>query len=336
MSVRVIAEIGTANHSIEYALECVRQAAGTGIWGLKMQLLNPDTLVARDAPRYDRLKGPLNQWEQFKGAPTYSNWEPVFVDARERGLKVFASCWDEAAVEWCESMDVGWYKVGSADITNLRLLATIAETGKDVFLSTGAATAQEVATAWQKLRWTGHARSVVPMACTLSYPCDPNDARLERIDWLNSMHDGSGPLFQQTGYSDHTPGIKAAGYAVAAGATYLEKHFTITPGAGGDHDFALDKDAMVGYVWAAEEAWRMTHSDTPIGEPLPSEMNARIRARRSLHSTVSIEVGEGLVVGENCAFLRPGPDIGVGLGAELWHQDYMGDAVKDYKKGEQI
>jgi len=161
----------------------------------------------------------------------------------------------------------------------------------------------------------------------LSYPCEMNDARLGRIHWILENWG-----FVAAGYSDHTPGISTAGLAVAAGASYLEKHFTVTPGAGGDHDFALDKDRMVGYVWAAEEAWRMTHSDTPIGEPLPSELDARVRARRSLHAVTAIELGEGLVVGENCAFLRPGG----GIGAEEWTQDYMGEAVRDYAAGEQI
>jgi len=169
------------------------------------------------------------------------------------------------------------------------------------------------------------------MACTLSYPCDMNDARLERIGWL---HDLWGHLGMAVGYSDHTPGIATGGLAVAAGATYLEKHFTVTPGAGGDHDFALDKDRMVGYVWAAEEAWRMVHSDTPVGEVLPSEFAARARARRSLHATTAIELGEGLVVGENCAFLRP--LSGGSFDAKDWVEDYMGDAVRDYDAGEQI
>ena len=331
MSVRVIAEIGAANHDIDYALECVKQAAGTGVWAIKTQLYSADTLVARDAPRYDRLPGPANQWEQFKDALPYEAWEPVFADARERGLEVFASCWDGEAVEWCESQDVAWYKVGSADITNYRLLRTIAETGKGVMISTGAATTEEVTDALMRMDWpTPHnAEHLVLMGCTLSYPCEMNDARLGRIHWILENWG-----FVQVGYSDHTPGISTAGLAVAAGATYLEKHFTVTPGAGGDHDFALDKDAMVGYVWAAEEAWRMTHSDVPIGEPLPSELDARVRARRSLHAVTAIELGEGLVVGENCAFLRPAGTSGIW--ASEWTQDHMGEAVRDYAAGEQI
>jgi len=268
----------------------------------------------------------------------YEAWEPVFKDARARGLEVFASCWDEAAVEWCESQDVGWYKVGSADITNYRLLNTIAATGKGVLMSTGAATGEEIREAVDRLRGEGAAQ-VIPMACTLSYPCEMNDARLGRISWLvnwlaNDLWRDV-PVVEGVGYSDHTPGISTAGLAVAAGASYLEKHFTVTPGAGGDHDFALDKDRMVGYVWAAEEAFRMVNSDPtrPIGDPLPAEWDARRRARRSLHAVEIIRMGEPLIVGENCLFLRPAED---GIPASAWAQDYMGDAVKDYDAGEQI
>ncbi len=325
MNVRVIAEIGSANHSVGYALEAVKQAAGTGVWGIKAQLFSADTLVAKDAPRYDRLAGPANQWEQFKDALPYEAWRPVFDSAKARGLEVFASCWDEGAVEWCDDWGVDWFKVGSADITNLRLLTTIAETGKNVLYSVGAATETEIGIADRVLDIDDSYRSLIPMACTLSYPCEPGDARLERIGWLRERN----PV---VGYSDHTRGYRTGALAVAAGATYLEKHFTAAPDTGGDHDFALDKDEMVQYVWLAELAWRMTHSDTPIDQPLPSELPARERARRSLHATDMIEAGEGLVVGENCLFLRPGG----GIGAEEWVEDYMGEAVRDYVKGEQI
>ncbi len=322
MNVRVIAEIGTANHDVDYAMEAVRQVAGTGAWGCKVQMLSADTLVAKGAPRYDRLEGPANQWEQFKGALPYEAWRPVFDSAKARGLEVFASCWDEGAVEWCDDWGVNWFKVGSADITNYRLLNQIAETGKSVLFSTGAATINELFEAAGRLT---KARAVIPMACTLSYPCDLNDARLERITSLRKWD-------SVVGYSDHTGSYRTGALAVAAGASYLEKHFTAAPDTGGDHDFALDKNEMVQYVWRAEQAWKMTHSDTPIDQPLPSELPARELARRSLHATDMIEAGEGLVVGENCLFLRPGG----GIEASEWVEDYMGEAVRDYESGEQI
>jgi sialic acid synthase SpsE len=325
MTVKVIAEIGTANHNQDYALEATAAAANAGAWAVKVQMLQAHTLVAPHAPRYDRLPGPSNQWEQFADALPYDDWKPVFDLGRELGVEVFASCWDVDAVEWCDHYGVNWHKVGSADITHHQLLRRIGESGADVLFSTGAANAAEVLDVLDFVHFPAKA---IPMACTLSYPCAPEDARLERIHWLRSLG------FTTVGYSDHTDRIETGALAVAAGAEYLEKHFTIMPGEGGDHDFALVPDEFRDYVGQAEKAWRLTHSAWPVGEPAPAELDARNRARRSLHAVEEIAEGDDLVLGVNVAWLRPAEG---GIAANMWSGDnHVGVSHRVYDVGEQI
>jgi sialic acid synthase SpsE len=326
MTVKVIAEIGTANHSQDYALEATAAAANAGAWAVKIQMLQAHTLVAPHAPRYDRLPGPSNQWEQFADAIPYDDWKPVFDLGKELGVEVFASCWDAEAVDWCNHYGVNWHKVGSADITHHQLLRRIGESGADILFSTGAANAAEVSDVLDFVHFPAKA---IPMACTLSYPCAPEDARLERIHWLRSLG------FTTVGYSDHTPNVGTGALAVAAGAEYLEKHVTlIGEGGGGDHDFALTPTLFAEYVRQAETAWTMTHSAWPCSEPHPSELDARNRARRSLHSTERIDKGEDMILGVNVGWLRPAEG---GIQANLWAgDDVVGVADRVYDVGEQI
>jgi N-acetylneuraminate synthase len=270
------------------------------------------------------LNGPADQYSAFTGTLPYEAWAEVYAHAREVGLVPFASCWDEAAVEASEKfLQPEWYKIGSADITHHRLIRTVAETGRKLMLSTGAATLAEIGAALEVVYSSGPTHLVV-LACTLSYPCEPEDARLSRIQWLreNVFADGYG-------YSDHTLLTTTSGMAVAAGAEWLEKHFTVTPGEGGDHDFALDYDGMQEYVGLARMAEVMLQHPEGDDGPLEAEEPARLLARRSLHTIVPVKAGEVLVYGENVAFLRPG----TGITAD---QDIPLTAAHDYAVGQPI
>ena len=292
---RVIAELGTFTGSVAWAHEAVDAAAEAGAWAAKIQILSPDTIVAPDAPRYDRL-GTGTQYDAFLGQIARSDWPEIKAHCDEVELEFFASCWDHDAVEWCETMKVRYYKIGSGDLTYWPLIQYIGSTGKRIIMSTGAATDYEINATTDRM----DRDNLILLACTLSYPCQPEDAALYRIGALQEIHKAA-----FYGYSDHTTLIDIGGFAVAAGAYYLEKHFTVTPGAGGDHDFALDPAQLEDYIDHAQRVYRLkfpTHLD---GEILPSEEDARRLARRSLHASKHISAGTAIVVGNNARFVRP-------------------------------
>lgn len=322
MTIRVIAEAGMCANSVDWAHRAVVAAADAAVWGFKVQLLNADTLTSRTAERYDHLAGPATQHDAFQNALPYPAWAEIYDHARSLGLEPFASCWDEAAVEASETLlNPAWYKVGSADITHHGLLEVIASTGKRVILSTGAADDSEIGRAVEVL---AAAPQLVLMHCPLVYPAGLRDIRLRRIKWLF-------PFGGDLGFSDHTPWVFTAGLAVAAGADWLEKHFTVTPGRGGDHDFALNPADMTMYRREADRAWQARESwGAELSEPLPTERAARDLARRSLFAAVRIPRGERVVPGVNAVFLRPARG---GIPADAKGPWY---AERDYQPGEQI
>ena len=319
---RVIAEAGMCANDPAWAAQAVAAAADAGCWAFKTQV-GVRGLAAPDTARYDRLRGPDTQGDAFAEELPPTEWATIRSLCDQHDLQWFASVWNEDAIRICENLDVEWYKIGSADITHLPLLNSVGATHKNIILSTGAATPPEIWRAIETLDRAG-ANEIVLLACTLSYPCDPEDAELGRIPTLRDT------FGLEVGYSDHTELVDISGLAVTAGATYLEKHFTVTPGEGGDHDFALNPQQLVDYVQWAERAVALYGTGNLT--PLPSEEAARRLARRSLHATRIIAEGDPIELGFNVAFQRPTG----GVGPDEWDEGTSHYATRDMEPGEPI
>ena len=128
-------------------------------------------------------------------------------------------------------------------------------------------------------------------------------------------------IWPDVGYSDHTFGVGAIIRAKHLGAVMVEKHFTITPGAGGDHDFAITLTQMQELVeWDTGDP---TYDGSPELEPSPAEAKGRVGARRSMHAAKYLPKNRLLTV-EDVVMLRPGD------GLEPWMLDeYVGKPVME-------
>jgi len=111
-------------------------------------------------------------------------------------------------------------KVASRDLTNLPLLAALAETKIPIILSTGMAGDKELEDALATINRYHDQISI--LHCVSQYPTHPNNVNLKTITYL-LKHYGQYCI----GYSDHTIGISAPVAAVAMGAQIIEKHITI-------------------------------------------------------------------------------------------------------------
>ena len=300
---QVVAEIGPANGSLDYAAQAIAAAAESGCKFVKGQIYNRDTLTTRDAKPYGKgIAEADTQWDNFEHQLTPEEWFDVADICAVAGVMFFASVFDENAVDLCEDIDVPLYKIASADITHKRLIQYVAATGKPIVLSTGGATMDEIDRA---LSWAFAVRpcEVVVMICTLAYPTPLDQAHVARVKFWTS-HDWA------VGYSDHTMGISAMCTARAYGAVLIEKHFTITPGAGGDHDFALAPVAMDWFHGMPSD--ELGPAPEVIGSPtigrLAVEEAAVTQARRSIAAAVDIEAGTPITE-SMLSFLRPGTGI---------------------------
>ncbi|NML19615.1 shikimate dehydrogenase [Pseudoflavitalea sp. G-6-1-2] len=111
-------------------------------------------------------------------------------------------------------------KVASRDLTNLPLLAAMAETKVPIILSTGMAGKQELEDALEVI--SRYHSNISILHCVSEYPTKPQNVNLNTINYLKKHY----PQYT-IGFSDHTIGIATPLAAVAMGAEMIEKHITL-------------------------------------------------------------------------------------------------------------
>jgi len=136
---------------------------------------------------------------------------------RERGLIWFASCWDEASVDFLEQFDPPCLKIASPCLTDHALLTRHRRSSVPLLLSTGMSTLDEIDAAVAVVSRD----QLVLMHCTSSYPSRTEELNLKAIGQLQERYD------VPVGYSGHEVGLSTTVAAVALGACVVERHLTL-------------------------------------------------------------------------------------------------------------
>lgn len=302
-AVNFIAEV-SANHlgSLERAREIVIAAAKAGATSVKFQTYTPDTMTLDvDLPDFKvsnehALWGGRTLYSLYGEAYTPWEWHKGLFDlCRELGVAPFSSPFDLTAVELLESLDAPMYKIASLETGDHRLIKAVAETGKPLIISTGATEWKEIEELVGVVEKAGNS-DLTLLVCTSSYPSDPADAHLLRIQTLQNE------FGVKVGLSDHTLGIGVSIAAIALGASAIEKHLTLHRSDGGaDGSFSLEpgefellvKEGKSASAALGDSKWSMQDS----------ERESR-RLRRTLYITANVSAGE-IVTHRNVRAIRP-------------------------------
>jgi N-acetylneuraminate synthase len=299
----IIAEL-SANHGQDFdrAVEMVNAAKECGADAVKLQTYTPDTMTIPSTKEWFRI-GPGTPWEGrtlyelYGEAYTPWEWHPRLKEvAREAGMELFSTPFDQTAVSFLEELEMPAYKVASFELVDLPLLRAVAMTGKPIIVSTGMATLEEIEEAVDAIREAGN-EQIALLKCTSGYPALAEEMNLLAIPHLKST-------FSLTvGLSDHTLGIAVPVAAVALGATIVEKHFTLSKkGSGPDSTFSLEPpefEEMVQAVRSVERALGEAHYGMA-----PRESASRV-FRRSLFVVEDVVEGESFTA-VNVRAIRPG------------------------------
>lgn len=298
----VICELsGNHNGSLDRALAMLEAAAATGADAVKLQTYTADTITLDSDSSDFLIEGGLWAGRRLHGlyqeAHTPYEWHPaLFQRARDLGVILFSTPFDDTAVDLLEELGAPAYKIASFEAVDLPLIARVAATGKPMIISTGLASLSEMEDALETARSNG-AADVVLLHCVSSYPAPIEEANVRTVPDLARRFGVA------TGLSDHTPGTAASVAAVALGACVIEKHFTLARADGGpDAEFSLEPAEFTALVRDCKAAW------AALGRPHYDELGSEAAAaghRRSLYIVADVAAGEPLTRA-NVRSIRPG------------------------------
>ena len=221
----VIAEM-SANHNgeIDNAYKIIDMAKTCGADAVKLQTYRPDTITMDMKTPEFMIEGGLwsgqSLYELYKDAFMPWDWhKPLFDYAKEVGITIFSSPFDNTAVDLLEDLNAPAYKIASFEAIDLPLIEYTAQTGKPMIISTGMADFLEIQEAIEAAR-EGGCKELAILHCVSGYPAPAGDYNLRT---LVDMQEKFGLV---TGLSDYTTSNLACFGAVALGASILERHFT--------------------------------------------------------------------------------------------------------------
>jgi len=284
-NVFIIAEIGNNhNGSLKLALEMIDSAIDAGANCVKFQM--------RDMASVYRKKSLQKQGEDLGTEYVLDLLERFQLSTDEhrqvseycssKGIMYMCTPWDSLSIAILEKFDVPAYKVASADLTNLPLIADLITTGKPLILSTGMSSEEEIQITVDFLN--ASKVEYVLLHCNSTYPAPFYDINLSWMKRLEKIH----PLI---GYSGHERGIAVSLAAVALGAKVVERHFTFDRSMEGpDHAASLEPrefKALVSGIREIEEAL----GDGVVRSISQGEMINRENLAKSLVAATDLEKG---------------------------------------------
>ncbi len=324
----VICELsGNHNGSLERAITLLEAAAATGADAIKIQSYTADTItIDHDGPDFT-VEGGLwdgrTLYDLYGEAQTPFEWhEPLFRRARELGVTLFSSPFDESAVDLLEELGAPAYKIASFEAVDLPLVAYCASKGKPMIISTGMANLDEIGEAVKTARDNG-CEQLVLLHCVSSYPAPDEQSNIRTVPDLAER------FGVVSGLSDHTGGSAVAVSSIALGGCVVEKHFTLRRTDGGpDSAFSLEPEEFTSLVDDCKRAWRSLGKAT---YDLQGSESASVQFRRSLYVVGDVAAGD-VLTRENVRSIRPGQGL-----APKHMPDVLGKtATRDLKRGEPL
>lgn len=234
--VYIIGEIGqNHNGSVDIAKLIIDAAARTieeGLFGLRLRPMNAVKLTKRDLNEelsasqmdkpyltphsFGKTYGEHRAYLELSDEEHYE----CFTYAKSYGLDFVETLCSKNCLSLLKLFQPDYLKVASRDLTNLPLLAAMAETKIPIIISTGMAGKKELDEALAVINKSHDNISI--LHCVSQYPTEPQNINLNTINYLQKNY-----AKYVIGYSDHTIGISVPVAACAMGARIIEKHITL-------------------------------------------------------------------------------------------------------------
>jgi N-acetylneuraminate synthase len=266
----IVAEVGiNHNGNVELARKLVHAAVASGCDAVKFQKRTVEAVYSaedlarpRESP-FGTTNGDLKRGLEFG----LSEYTEIDAYCGRMGIPWFASCWDEASVDFMKRFDPPCWKIASASLTDVSLLKHHRNTGRPLLLSTGMSSLAQIDEGVRTLE----GESLILLHCTSTYPTRLEEINLRAIPRLQE-HFGV-----PVGYSGHEVGLSTTLGAVALGACLVERHISLDRAMWGSDQAAsvepqgfarLVKDIRAIETAMGDGTKRIYDSEIPIMEKL--------------------------------------------------------------------
>lgn len=316
----IVAELNSShNGKVETAKEMIRTAKECGCDCVKLQSWSADSLYCDEYYK----DNPISKRIVTKFSLSESALKELALYCQELGIDFASTPYSKDEVDFlAEKVNTPFLKIASMEINNLPFLRYIASKNLPMVLSTGMSTIEEIQMAVKAIKSTGNNQLCI-LHCVSMYPAEPAVINLNNIKLLEEEFPDY-PI----GYSDHTIGYEVTAAAVALGASYIEKHFTLdNKKMGMDNNMATEPTEMKNLVAACHNVFAAMGSNQRY--LLPGEDAQQLKMRRSLITMRDIHCGEFLSATDIDA-KRPGDGISPTKLNEVVGKKVMQDIPKGY------
>lgn len=331
----IVAEIG-CNHNGDYDLakKMVDEAKNAGVCAVKFQTFKAELLISKIAPKAEyQIKETGNTESQLEMTKklelSYESFTKLEEYAKSLGLDVFSTPFDMDSVDFLISRKQKMWKIPSGELLNLPYLEKIAkipDDEKEIIISTGMATLNEIKSALEIFKNNNvPSNKITILHCNTEYPTPYEDVNLNAIRYLKSEF----PEYK-IGFSDHSKGYFAAVASVPYGITFIEKHFTLDKNLPGpDHKASVTPEELTLLCQGIRAIEQCMGKEEKI--VTNSERKNKIVARKSIVAKTNICKGD-IFTTENITTKRPGN----GISPMAWYDILGKTAESDFLEDQLI
>jgi sialic acid synthase SpsE len=193
----------------------VKAAASAGVDIVKWQAYDPEKLNP-SWPDYERAKDYYRRMrfgrDEFKRLKAF---------CEDNNVEFLCTAFDADAADMIAGLGCETVKIASPDAGNWPLIDRCLDKFRNLIVSVGMATREEFDRLTQFITYANLHDRITVLHCVSEYPLALDKVNMGRMLMLRDM----GIPY---GFSDHTMGTEAATLAVSLGATYVEKHLTLS------------------------------------------------------------------------------------------------------------
>jgi len=315
-----VVEEGQANQGdLKKALRMVDAAAGTGADAIEFQLAKAGDFYVKSDPGYRiYLKREFSN-EQLKELIAYTN---------NKGLEFIAVPLSHRLVKSLVKAGCSAFNINASDLTNPDILDAVSESGLPFFLSVPLASEKEIEWAIARIRRRTKSKFAVLHGQHVMASGE-NGVSVEHTT-LGCIARLRRKYRIPIGFIDHTPLPWFPAVVVAAGASIVSKHLTLSHfDKGPDWQICLEPDQMKDAITWSRQVHKSIAME--VKNLAPGETVDKTIMRRSIVAAKNLKKGS-VIQREDLYFKRPG----TGLCSSRFEEIIGKKTVKNLLKDEQI